>query len=49
MKPVIFLGTSTNLEVPIRICQLCNIPVAGIVDSDYYGNTDKKNGVEIML
>ena len=48
MKPVIFLGTSANLEVPIRICQLCNIPVAGIIDSDYYGNTDKKNGVEII-
>ena len=48
MRPVIFLGTSTNLEVPLRICQLSNIPVAGIVDSDYYGNTDKKNGVEII-
>ena len=48
MKPVIFLGTSANLEVPLRICQLCNIPVAGIVDSDYYGNTDTKNGIKII-
>ena len=48
MRPVIFLGTGSNLEVPLRICQLRNIPVAGIVDSDYYGNTDKKNGVEII-
>jgi acetyltransferase-like isoleucine patch superfamily enzyme len=48
MRPVIFLGTSTNLEVPLRICQLRNIPVAGIVDSDYYGNTDKKNDVQII-
>ena len=48
MRPVIFLGTNTNLDVPLRICHLRNIPVAGIVDSDYYGNTDKKNGVEII-
>jgi carbonic anhydrase/acetyltransferase-like protein (isoleucine patch superfamily) len=48
MRPLIFLGSSTNLEVALRICQLCNITVAGIIDGDYYGNTDVKNGIKVI-
>lgn len=47
-KPIVFLGTSTNLEIFIRVCTLRNIPVAGIVDSDYYRNTDTKNGLPVI-
>jgi acetyltransferase-like isoleucine patch superfamily enzyme len=47
-KPIVFLGTSTNLEIFIRLCSLRNRPIAGIVDSDYYGNTDIKNGLPVI-
>lgn len=48
MRPVIFLGCGSNLEVPLRIAKLCNIPVEGIIDSDYYGNTEFKNGIKVI-
>jgi acetyltransferase-like isoleucine patch superfamily enzyme len=47
-KPIVFLGTSPNLEIFVRVCTLRGIPIAGIVDSDYYGNTDTKNGFPIL-
>lgn len=42
MRPIILLDTSNNLEVVLRICKLNNFTVAGIVDSDFYGNSDQQ-------
>jgi len=47
-KPIVFLGTSTNLEIFIRVCTLRGMPVAGIVDSDFYGNAETKNGLPVI-
>jgi acetyltransferase-like isoleucine patch superfamily enzyme len=49
MKPVIFLGTGdNNLQMPQRICELMGIPIAGTLDSDYFGNTDTVCGIKII-
>lgn len=49
MKPLIFLGTGIgNLEFPISICNLLGIPVAGIIDSDYFGNTKDMSGIPVI-
>ena len=47
-KPIVFLGTSTNLEIFIRVCTLRGMPVAGIVDSDFYGNSEIRNGLPVI-
>jgi len=39
-RPLVFLGSNSNLYQYIEICQLIGIDIAGIMDSDYYGNTD---------
>jgi len=39
-KPVIFLGSSFQLFSFVDICNEQNIPMHGIIDSDYYGNTE---------
>ena len=48
MRPIILLGTSNYLEVILRICKLNNFTVAGIVDSDFYGNLDQQNNIPII-
>lgn len=48
MKPIVFLGSSANLEVPLRIASLCNRTVIGIVDSDYYGNQEHIDQIPII-
>lgn len=48
MRPVIFLGASTNLDVPLRIARLSGLEVAGIVDSDYYGNTQEIMNLPVL-
>jgi acetyltransferase-like isoleucine patch superfamily enzyme len=47
-KPIVFLGTSINLEIFIRVCTLRGMPVAGIVDSDFYGNSEIRNGLPVI-
>ena len=39
-RPLIFIGSNSNLYQYTEICQLNGIDIAGIMDSDYYGNTD---------
>jgi acetyltransferase-like isoleucine patch superfamily enzyme len=39
-RPLIFLGTNINLYQHAEIAQANGIKVAGVIDSDYYGNTD---------
>lgn len=49
LKPLIFLGTGDrNLEIPMSICNLRGIHVEGIVDSDYFGNTEHMYGIPII-
>lgn len=38
-KPLIIVGTSSNLTKVLDICNLFGIKIAGIIDDDYYGNT----------
>jgi NDP-sugar pyrophosphorylase family protein len=47
-RPLIFLGTNSNLYKYTEICALNGIEVAGIIDSDYYGNIDEYNGVKVI-
>ena len=47
-KPLIFLGTNSVLERYIEACQRQNQPVAGIIDSDWYGNRETFAGLPIL-
>lgn len=40
MNSLIFLGSNTVLERYIEACERQSLTAVGIVDSDYYGNTD---------
>lgn len=48
MRSVIFLGSNYNLNQMTDICEAQGLPVAGLVDSDYYGNTDTIGGVPVI-
>ena len=39
-KPIIFLGSNIVMNVYLETCHENNIPIHGIVDNDYYGNTE---------
>lgn len=45
---MIFLGTNSALGIWIDVCKRANIPVTGIIDSDYYGNTDSICGIPVI-
>lgn len=47
-KPLIFLGSSRQLTLPEEICLRREIPIAGIIDSDYYGNTSEIDGIPVI-
>lgn len=47
-RPVIFLGSGMVMEEYSEICEYNNIPVHGIIDSDYYGNTDELCGIPVI-
>jgi len=40
-KPLIYLGSSHNLEFYNFVANQNDIPIHGIIDSDYWGNTDR--------
>jgi acetyltransferase-like isoleucine patch superfamily enzyme len=40
-KPLIFLGSNIVMEVYIEACEDLGIEIHGIIDNDYFGNTDK--------
>lgn len=42
------LGTSLNMTKLVDICNLSGIKIAGIIDSDYYGNTDQYQGIPVI-
>lgn len=40
-RPLIFLGSSHQITIQFTdVCEQLGIPIAGIIDSDYYGNTE---------
>lgn len=47
-RPLILLGTTSNLTKYVEICQILNIPIHGIIDGDYYGNTETFCGVDVI-
>lgn len=47
-KPVIFLGSSWVMEILTEICDENKIPIAGIIDSDYFGNTDRVCNIAVI-
>jgi acetyltransferase-like isoleucine patch superfamily enzyme len=48
-KPIIFLGSSLyHLGELADLCDVLNIAVAGIIDSDYYGNTEMINDIPVI-
>jgi UDP-3-O-[3-hydroxymyristoyl] glucosamine N-acyltransferase len=47
-KPLIFLGSNSNLYKLTQVCTERGIKVAGIIDSDYYGNTEEICGVPVI-
>lgn len=45
MKPVVFLGSSRIVLDLEEMCERQGLTVAGIIDSDYYGNTVDFDGI----
>lgn len=47
-KKLIYLGCSSNLEIFNHVCVSNQIPIHGIIDSDYYGNTKEIGGIPVI-
>lgn len=47
-KPLIFLGHSLQVLDFVDLCDRLGITIAGIIDSDYYTNTNEKDGIPII-
>lgn len=47
-KPVIFLGSNSAIWHLLDICAKCNIKVAGIIDNDYFSNTEVLDGLPVI-
>jgi acetyltransferase-like isoleucine patch superfamily enzyme len=47
-KPLIFLGSNIAIEVFTYACESLGIEVHGIMDSDYWGNTDSYYGIPVI-
>ena len=48
MNSVIFLGSNRVLERYIEACERQSHTVAGIIDTDYYGNTESIAGIPVV-
>jgi len=48
MKPIILVGSNSNLLQMVDNANSTGREVVGIVDSDYYGNTDSIEGVPVI-
>ena len=47
-KPLIFIGSNSNLEKYIEVCDDHNIKIHGLIDADYFGNTESLAGIPII-
>ena len=45
---MIFLGSNSALGIWVDVCKRAGITITGIVDSDYYGNTESIKGVPVI-
>ena len=45
---MIFLGSNSALGIWVDVCKRANIPITGVIDSDYYGNTDSICGIPVI-
>lgn len=48
MKPLIFLGSNSNIILFAETAEKMSIPVHGILDSNYYGNTQDRDGIPFV-
>lgn len=47
-RPLIFLGSNSSLRKQIEVCEEQGIEIFGIIDSDYFGNTQELNGLPVV-
>jgi acetyltransferase-like isoleucine patch superfamily enzyme len=47
-KPLVLVGSSTNLGKIKDVCSVHGISIAGIIDRDYYGNTNSISGIPVI-
>lgn len=47
-KPVIFLGSNWVLDLQAEACDEAGLKIAGIIDNDYYGNTESLHGIPVI-
>lgn len=47
-KPLVFLGSSGSMSKLFDICDLEGIKIQGIIDNDYYGNTESLEGIPVI-
>jgi acetyltransferase-like isoleucine patch superfamily enzyme len=47
-KPLVFLGSNWNMFQLTELAEDVGITIAGILDSDYYGNTEKIGGYPVI-
>jgi len=48
LKPLVFLGTNSVLQRHIDACQRQDQPIAGIIDSDWFGNQETFAGLPLL-
>lgn len=47
-KPILFLGESRQISDLLDTCHLLKLEVAGIIDQDFYGNTEAVDGIPFV-
>lgn len=47
-RPVIFLGTNSAIAIYLETCQENGMSVHGIIDQDYFGNTETICGIPVI-
>lgn len=47
-KPLMLIGSNSKLFFLKDICEELGIEIAGIIDSDYYGNTEHIDGIAVV-
>lgn len=47
-RPLILLGSSVNMSKLVDVCLINNIEIAGIIDSDYWGNTHSLSDIPVI-
>jgi UDP-3-O-[3-hydroxymyristoyl] glucosamine N-acyltransferase len=48
MKPLAFIGSCSGIQLYVEAAERQGLQVAGIIDSDYYGNTAEFRGLPVI-